>query len=223
MKSDLRLETEQQIKDRMKQVIQRLRKGYPDAQGTLTHSSPHELLVSTILSAQCTDKRVDMVTATLFKKYRTVRDFAFADVHELAQDIRTCGYYNQKARSIKGASLIIWEEHGGKVPRTMDQLVKLPGVGRKTASCVLGTAFGIPSVAIDTHMIRILGLLGFTDSKDPEKIEQDVMDIAPVNDWIDLTHLVIEHGREICIARRPRCGECSLNDICPSALVSGSR
>lgn len=206
-------------KERMKTVIKRLRDEYPLAECSLTYKSPHQLLVSTILSAQCTDERVNQVTQSLFEKYSTVKDFAYANVEELAEDIHSCGYHNQKARAIKGTSLVIWEEYGGRVPNTMKDLLRMPGVGRKTANCVLGTAYGIPGVVIDTHMVRIMGLLGFTDSKNPIMIEREIMEIAPRDDWIDLTHLIIEHGRKICVARRPNCQNCLLSDICPSSLL----
>ncbi len=175
--------------------------------------------MSTILSAQCTDKRVNQVTPALFESYPTVRDFASADVTELAEQIHSCGYHNQKARAIKGSSLMILEEYNGTVPSTRDELLKLPGVGRKTANCVLSYLYGIPAVVVDTHVIRIMGLLGFTNSTDPEKIEREIGEIAPRRDWIDLTLLTIRHGRRVCIARRPRCGECVLNDLCPSSIV----
>jgi len=206
-----------EIKKRISEIIRRLRSAYPEATCSLTYKSPHELLVSTILSAQCTDKRVNQVTPGLFLKYRSVIDFAEANETELAQDIHSCGYHNQKARAIKGSSQIICEDYRGEVPNTLEELVKLPGVGRKTANCVLGTAFGIPSVVIDTHMIRIMNLLQFTQSRSPEKIEQDIMLIAQKDAWINLTHLIIEHGRAICISRRPRCGDCLINDLCPSS------
>jgi len=210
---------EAELKKRMAEVIRLLRTAYPEATCSLTFKTPHQLLVSTILSAQCTDKRVNQVTPDLFNKYRSIKDFAKSNETELAQDIHSCGYHNQKARAIKGSSQIICEEFGGKVPRTLEELVKLPGVGRKTANCVLGTAFGIPSVVIDTHMIRIMNLLGFTETQTPEKIEQDIMLIAQKDDWIDLTHLIIEHGRELCIARRPRCDDCLLHEVCPSSKL----
>ena len=206
-----------EIKKRISEIIRRLRSAYPEATCSLTYKSPHELLVSTILSAQCTDKRVNQVTPGLFLKYRSVIDFAEANETELAQDIHSCGYHNQKARAIKRSSQIICEDYRGEVPNTLEELVKLPGVGRKTANCVLGTAFGIPSVVIDTHMIRIMNLLQFTQSRSPEKIEQDIMLIAQKDAWINLTHLIIEHGRAICISRRPRCGDCLINDLCPSS------
>tara|TARA_B100002003_G_scaffold94334_1_gene87928 strand:+ start:97 stop:738 length:642 start_codon:yes stop_codon:yes gene_type:complete len=210
---------EAELKKRMAEVICLLRTAYPEATCSLTFKTPHQLLVSTILSAQCTDKRVNQVTPDLFNKYRSIKDFAKSNETELAQDIHSCGYHNQKARAIKGSSQIICEEFGGKVPKTLEELVKLPGVGRKTANCVLGTSFGIPSVVIDTHMIRIMNLLGFTETQTPEKIEQDIMLIAQKDDWIDLTHLIIEHGRELCIARRPRCDDCLLHEVCPSSKL----
>ncbi|MFQ6675610.1 MAG: endonuclease III [Fidelibacterota bacterium] len=206
-------------KRRMKEVIRRLRQRYPDATTSLRFNNGHELLIGTILSAQCTDSQVNRVTPRLFEKYPTLHDFARADVEELSRDIRSCGYHNQKARAIKGTTLVIEEEYDGRVPDTMEDLLKLPGVGRKTANCVLGTLYGIPSVVVDTHMIRIMGLLGFTESQDPARIEREIMEIAPREDWIDLTHLVIRHGRHICIARRPLCADCPLSDICPSSLV----
>lgn len=205
--------------DRAERVVELLRMEYATAECSLNFGTPHQLLVSTILSAQCTDKRVNQVTPRLFEKYPTVKDFAYADVNELAADIHSTGFHNQKARSIKGASLMIWEKYGGEVPETMDELIRLPGVGRKTANCVLGTAFGIPSMVIDTHMIRIMGLLGFTESNDPVKIEFEMMDVFPEKDWVDLTHLIIDHGRKVCIARRPQCTYCSLKELCPSSLV----
>lgn len=205
--------------DRMREVIRRLRERYSNPTTSLTYETDHQLLVATILSAQCTDEQVNRVTPGLFKKYPTVEDFAGADEGELSRDIRSCGYYNQKARTIKASSLMILEKYGGRVPGSEEELLQLPGVGRKTANCVLGAVYGIPAVVVDTHMIRIMGLLGFTDSRNPEIIERDVMGLAPERDWIDLAHLVIRHGRKICIARRPRCQECPLSDLCPSSLV----
>ena len=214
----MRVEFRHQQQERMKEVIYRLFKQYGNKKTGLKYHLPHQLLIATILSAQCTDKRVNQVTPRLFQKYKTVEDFANSDVDELAGEIHSCGYHNQKAKAIKGASLMIWEEYSGEMPDTLDELVKFPGVGRKTANCILGSVFEIPAVVIDTHMIRIMGLLGFTDSKNPEKIEREIMDITPEEDWINLTHLIIDHGRQICIARRPNCGECILCDICPSSI-----
>lgn len=206
-------------KERMKKVIDHLRKEYGDKKTSLTYRSPHQLLIATILSAQCTDKRVNMVTPELFQKYQTVGDFAYAGVNELAEGIHSCGYHNQKAKAIKGSSLMIKEEFGGEVPGTLEELLKLPGVGRKTANFILGAVYGIPAVVVDTHMVRIMGLLEFTQSKNPEIIEREIMKIAPREAWIDLTHLIIDHGRRVCIARRPRCEKCALSDICPSSTA----
>ena len=212
-------ETLKVSRERAERVVGLLRKEYTTAECSLNFHTPHQLLISTILSAQCTDKRVNQVTPRLFQKYPTIKDFAYADVNELAVDIHSTGFHNQKARSIQGASLMICEDYHGKVPDTMDELIDLPGVGRKTANCVLGTAFGVPAMVIDTHMVRIMGLLGFTQSKDPVKIEFEMMDIFPEKDWVDLTHLVIDHGRKVCIARRPQCADCALRELCPSSTV----
>ena len=212
-------ESKQLKRKRMTQVIARLKRKYPTARTSLDYKNAHQLLVSTILSAQCTDKRVNMVTPRLFKKYKTVTDFAYCDVNELSEDIRSTGYHNQKAKSIQGASLMIHEEYAGEVPGTMEDLLMLPGVGRKTANCVLGTVFNVPSMVIDTHMVRIINLLGFTQKKDPVKIEFEIMDLVEKKEWVILTHLIIAHGRHVCIARRPQCTDCCLNDLCPSSLV----
>ena len=212
-------ESQQSKRERMVQVIDRLKKEYPSAKCSLDYRDAHQLLVSTILSAQCTDKRVNMVTPGLFKKYKTVAAFAYCDVNELSEDIRSTGYHNQKAKSIQGTSLMIQEEYEGVVPSTMEDLLQLPGVGRKTANCVLGTVFNVPSMVIDTHMVRIMNLLGFTQKKNPVNIEFEIVDIAEEKNWVILTHLIIEHGRNVCIARRPQCSDCCLSDICPSSLV----
>ncbi len=205
---------------RAAEVIDRLKAAYPNAKCSLSYSTPHELLVATILSAQCTDKRVNRVTRQLFEKYRSPEDYAYAAVEDLARDIHSCGYHNQKAKSIVGASLKIVEEFGGKVPGTMEALVGLPGVGRKTANCVLGECFGVPAMVIDTHMIRIMNLLGLTDSRNPQVIERQLKQLFEPRDWVGLTHMVIDHGRSICMARRPKCDECILSDLCPSSGVS---
>ncbi len=204
---------------RMAQVIARLRNEYPTARTSLDYRDAHQLLVSTILSAQCTDKRVNMVTPGLFKKYKTVAAFAYCNVNELSEDIRSTGYHNQKAKSIQGSSLMIQEEYAGEVPDTMEDLLALPGVGRKTANCVLGAVFNVPSMVIDTHMVRIMNLLAFTQKKDPVKIEFEIMNLVEKKEWVILTHLIIAHGRHVCIARRPQCTDCCLSDICPSSLV----
>ena len=204
---------------RASEIVSRLRTIYPDSKCSLNYNSAHELLVATILSAQCTDHRVNIVTKQLFQKYKKPADFAYCDIGLLAKDIHSCGYHNQKSRSIRGASLKIVEEYNGNVPDTLVELVKFPGVGRKTANCVLGEIYNVPSMVIDTHMVRIMGLLGFTKTKDAQKIELEMMDIFDEKVWVNLTHMVIDHGRAVCIARRPQCGQCALVDLCPSALV----
>ena len=204
---------------RASEIVSRLRTIYPDSKCSLNYNSAHELLVATILSAQCTDHRVNIVTKQLFQKYKKPADFAYCDIGLLAKDIHSCGYHNQKARSIKGSSLKIVEEYDGKVPDNLLDLVKLPGVGRKTANCVLGEVYRIPSMVIDTHMVRIMGLLGFTKAKEPQKIEFEMMDIFKEEHWIKLTHMIIDHGRAICIARRPQCRECILAELCPSSQL----
>ena len=206
-------------KIRAAEVVNQLRQAYPDSECSLQYRSAHEILVATILSAQCTDQRVNIVTKSLFLKYTSPEDFAYCNVNELSKDIHSCGYHNQKARSIKGSSLKIVEEYDGKVPDNLLDLVKLPGVGRKTANCVLGEVYRIPSMVIDTHMVRIMGLLGFTKAKEPQKIELEMMDIFKEEHWIKLTHMIIDHGRAICIARRPQCRECILAELCPSSQL----
>ena len=198
------------------EIVKQLKKSYPNAKCSLNYSSPHELLIATILSAQCTDHRVNQVTKTIFRKYQSQKAFAYADINKLAKEIYSCGYHNQKAKSIQGSSLEIVEEYNGIVPDNMEDLVKLPGVGRKTANCVLGEIYGIPSMVIDTHMVRIMNLLEFTNSKDAKKIEIEIMEIFDKNDWIKLTHMIIDHGRAVCIARRPQCSMCSISNCCPS-------
>ena len=200
------------------EVISRLKAEYPDARTELDWANPLELLVATILSAQTTDVRVNEVTKTLFEKYRTAADYAGADPNELEQDIRPTGFYRNKARSLRGMAQALVEEHGGEVPRTMPELVALPGVGRKTANVVLGNAFGIDEgVVVDTHVRRVSGRLGLTGKQDPEKIEQDLMRVVPREDWTVFSHLLIFHGRRVCKARKPDCPNCVLDDICPSA------
>ena len=201
------------------EIVSRLKVEYPDSKCSLNYKSAHELLVATILSAQCTDHRVNIVTKDLFKKYTKPEDFAYCNLGELSKDIHSCGYHNQKSKSIQGASLKIVEEHDRNVPDTLEELIKLPGVGRKTANCVLGEIYNVPSMVIDTHMVRIMGLLGFTKTKDAKKIELGIMDIFEEKDWVNLTHMVIDHGRAVCIARRPQCSECILVDLCPSSQV----
>jgi endonuclease-3 len=201
-----------------KEVVARLKSEYPDAQTELDWSNPLELLVATMLSAQTTDVQVNRVTQGLFTKYHTAEDYADADPDELEEDIRPTGFYRNKARSLRNMASALIEYHGGEVPRTMQELVALPGVGRKTANVVLGNAFGVDEgIVVDTHVRRVSGRLGLTQNRDPEKIERDLMQVVPEQDWTVFSHLLILHGRRTCKARKPDCPNCSLNDICPSA------
>ncbi|QBD78245.1 endonuclease III [Ktedonosporobacter rubrisoli] len=203
-------------------IIRELRRLYPDATCSLNFSNPLELLVATQLSAQCTDERVNIVTARLFKKYRSVADFANASQEELEQDIRSTGFYRNKAKNIRAACQRIMTEYGGEVPRTMTDLLSLAGVARKTANVVLGNAFGIVvGFTVDTHVGRLSRRLDWTKQEDPVKIEKELMRIIPEKDWLDLSHLLIFHGRAICDARKPLCGQCSLARLCPSAFSFG--
>ena len=192
---------------------------FPDARTELDWKNPLELLVATMLSAQTTDVQVNRVTDSLFAKYRTAEDYAHADPTELEEDIRPTGFYRNKARSLRNMADVLVDEHGGEVPSTMQQLVALPGVGRKTANVVLGNAFGVDEgIVVDTHVRRVSGRLGLTENKDPVKIEQDLMKVVPQEDWTVFSHLLIMHGRRTCKARKPDCPNCILNDICPSAV-----
>jgi endonuclease III len=203
----------------VEETIARLKSAYPDARTALDWTNPLELLVATILSAQTTDVRVNLVTPNLFAKYPTAADYAGADPAELEEDIRQTGFFRNKAKSLRGMARALVEDHGGKVPRTMRELVALPGVGRKTANVVLGNAFSIDEgVVVDTHVRRLSNRLGFTAHDDPEKIEQDLMQTVPREDWTVFSHLLILHGRAVCKARKPDCEECTLNDLCPSAF-----
>ncbi|TCJ15249.1 endonuclease III [Rubrobacter taiwanensis] len=205
---------------RTQEIISRLKREYPEAKTELNWSSPLELLVATILSAQCTDVRVNRVTETLFRKYRSAEDYAQASPGELEEDIRPTGFYRNKAKAIRGMAQAILTEHGGEVPRSMEELVALPGVGRKTANVVLGNAFGVDEgIVVDTHVRRVAQRLGLTGHSDPEKIERDLMQSVPREEWTVFSHLLIFHGRRVCKARRPLCEDCVLNDICPSSLV----
>lgn len=200
------------------EVITRLENEYPDARTELSWENPLELLVATMLSAQTTDVRVNMVTEELFDKYRTAADYAGADIARLEEDIRPTGFYRNKARSLQGMARALLERHGGEVPRTMAGLVALPGVGRKTANVVLGNAFGVDEgVVVDTHVRRVSGRLGLTEERDPEKIEQDLIRVVPEKERTLFSHLLIFHGRRVCKARKPDCPDCVLNDVCPSA------
>ncbi|MBA3637313.1 MAG: endonuclease III, partial [Rubrobacteraceae bacterium] len=198
------------------EVIARLKAEYPDARTELDWSNPLELLVATILSAQTTDVQVNRVTESLFAKYRKAEDYADAALDVLEEDIRPTGFYRNKARSLRGMARALVEEHGGEVPRTMPELVALPGVGRKTANVVLGNAFGTnEGIVVDTHVRRVSNRLGLTESQDPVKIEQDLMGVVPEEDWTIFSHLLIFHGRRTCKARKPDCPNCVLNHICP--------
>ena len=203
------------------EVIRRLKKAYPDAHCALNHSSAFELLIATILSAQCTDARVNIVTADLFRKYRSPADYLKVPQTELEKDIHSTGFFRNKAKSIQAACERIESVYGGKVPNTMEELLTLGGVARKTANVVLGNAFGIASgVVVDTHVSRVSQRLGLTANTTAEKIESDLAAIVPRKHWIMLPHWLIFHGRQICVARKPKCPECPLNDICPKIGVA---
>jgi endonuclease-3 len=206
------------LKARAKEVNKRLAKRYPDAKCSLDFRNAFELLIATILAAQSTDARVNIVTKSLFRKYPDPHAFARASQVEMETDVKQTGFFRNKARSVIACGKAIVERHGGEVPRTIDELVALPGVGRKTANVVLGNAFETPvGVVVDTHMTRVAGRLGLTQNVDAEKIEQDVTPLLPRSELTAFAHRVIYHGREICVARKPLCPECVLNDICPSA------
>ncbi|MGH9819032.1 MAG: endonuclease III [Pyrinomonadaceae bacterium] len=205
------------LKKRAAEIIRRLKKAYPDAHCALNHSNAFELLIATILSAQCTDVRVNIVTADLFRKYRGPQDFLNAPQTELEKDIHSTGFFRNKARNIQAACRRIIDEYRGKVPQTMDELLTLGGVARKTANVVMGNAFGIASgVVVDTHVSRLTQRLGLTKNTSPEKIERDLEQLVPKRNWIMLPHWLIYHGRQICHARKPKCSQCVLADICPS-------
>jgi endonuclease-3 len=211
----LRPRTVSERKARVEKILAGLDRMYPGVTCALTHSSAWELLVATILSAQCTDKRVNMVTPGLFRKYPTIQDFAAAKQEELAQDIRSTGFFNNKAKSVIGAARKILNEFGGEVPREIDQLLTVPGAARKTANVVLGTAFGIASgVVVDTHVQRISQRLDLTKHTDPVNIEKDLMKAIPKPKWILFSHQMIHHGRALCVARNPKCSECALGPLC---------
>jgi endonuclease-3 len=214
------LTRESPIEERAPEIVKRLSDAHPDAHVALDFTNPLECLVATILSAQCTDERVNIVTKTLFKKYKRAEDYLKVPEAELAADIKPTGFFNQKTKSIRGACTRIVEVYGGRVPNTMEDLITLPGVARKTANIVLGNAYGIvEGIAVDTHVRRVGERLGFTTQSDPNKIEQDLMRLIPKERWFDFTYVIIDHGRATCVARKPRCAECPVNDLCPSSLV----
>ena len=213
-------ETKVQRQARTEQIIKLLKRAHPDAHCALNHGSAFELLVATILSAQCTDERVNIVTADLFRKYRQPEDYLKVPATELQQDIHTTGFFRNKTKSIQGACKLLTEEFGGQVPQTMEELLRLPGVARKTANVVLGVAFGIAlGIVVDTHVSRLSQRLGLTKQKDAGKIEQDLLELVPHKDWIIFSHLLIFHGRRVCKARRPLCEECAVEKLCPSSLL----
>ena len=204
--------------ERALEIVSRLKRMYPKAKCSLDFTNPFELLIATMLSAQSTDVRVNIVTKSLFRKYPNPQAFAAASQPEMERDVRQTGFFRNKAKAVIAASKAIVEKHGGEVPRTMDELTALPGVGRKTANVVLGNAFGAAvGIVVDTHVTRVSGRLGLTSNTDAVKIEQDLMKLIPQKDWTVFSHRLIQHGREICIARKPKCGECRLNELCPSA------
>ena len=208
------------IEARAPEIVRRLSAAHPDAHVALSFSNPLEMLVATILSAQCTDEKVNEVTATLFPKYPRAEDYLRVPEDELKADIRPTGFFNQKAASIRAACQRIVEAYDGRVPDAMEDLITLRGVARKTANIVLGNAYGkVEGIAVDTHVKRLANRLGFSAQADPDKIEQDLMGLIPKSRWFDFTYVLIDHGRAVCVARRPRCEDCVLSTLCPSSLV----
>ena len=213
-------ERKSQLKERTEKIIKLLKRAHPDAKCALHHSNAFELLIATILSAQCTDERVNKVTADLFRKYRKPEDYLKVPATELQEDIRTTGFFRNKTKSIQGACKILVEEFDDEVPQSMAELLKLPGVARKTANVVLGVAYGkAEGVVVDTHVSRLSHRLKLTKQKDAGKIEKDLMEIVPRKNWIEFAHLLIFHGRRICKARRPLCEECVVEELCPSSIL----
>jgi len=213
-------ETKAQKKRRTEEIIKLLKRAHPDARCALNHANAFELLIATILSAQCTDQRVNIVTADLFRKYRKPEDYLKVPETELQQEIRTTGFFRNKTRNIQGACKLLVEEFHSEVPKTMEELLKLPGVARKTANVVLGVAYGIAAgIVVDTHVTRLSNRLGLTKQKDAVKIENDLIELVPKKDWIIFSHLLIFHGRRVCKARRPLCEECVVEKLCPSSIL----
>ena len=210
------METFEARRLRARKIVSLLKHAYPDAKCSLSHKSPLQLLVATILSAQCTDARVNLVTPALFKRYKSASDFANADIHELETLVRSTGFYHNKAKNIRAACRILVEKHKGQVPATMEKMLELPGVARKTANIVLGNSYGVvEGVPVDTHAIRISHLLGWSREKQQEKIERDLMALLPRADWLKISDLFVHHGRAVCIARRPKCDICPVRKYCP--------
>ena len=213
-------ESKSQRQARTEEIIKLLKRAHPDARCALNHSNAFELLIATILSAQCTDERVNKVTADLFRKYRKPEDYLKVRDTELQQDIKTTGFFRNKTKSIQGACKVLIEEFGGEVPRTMAELLRVPGAARKTSNVVLGVAYGIAEgIVVDTHVSRLSQRLKLTRQKDPVKIEKDLIELAPKKDWIIFSHLLIFHGRRVCKARRPLCEECAVEKLCPSSIL----
>ncbi len=208
------------MKEREAEILSWLSENYPEANCALRHTNALELLIATILSAQCTDDRVNLVTTDLFRKYQNCQDYLAVDSGELEKDIHSTGFFRNKAKSIRGACRRILDEFGGEIPQKMEELLTLPGVARKTANVVLANAFGIASgIVVDTHVSRLAQRLGLTENTAPEKIEKDLMEIVPQEDWVVFSHQLIAHGRKICQARKPKCEECGLAALCPSSLL----
>jgi endonuclease III len=214
-------ETLSQKRTRTGKLIERLKAAYPDARCSLHYANPLQLLVATVLSAQCTDARVNLVTKSLFKKYRTASDYAAAPAGALEEDIKSTGFYRHKAKALGACCAELLARYGGEVPADMAALVQLPGIGRKTANVILGNAFDMAEgIVVDTHVRRLAGRLALTKQSDPDKIEQELLQVVPRQDWIAFGHLLILHGRRICSARAPRCSVCPVHDLCPAAKLS---
>ena len=212
------IESVKKKQERALEIASRLKRMYPKAKCSLDFTSPFELLIATMLSAQSTDARVNLVTKGLFRKYPGPKEFAAAAQPEMERDVKQTGFFRNKAKAVIGAARVIMERHGGVVPQTMEELTALPGVGRKTANVVLSNAFKKPvGIVVDTHVTRVSGRLALTAHNDAEKIEQDLMALLPQKEWTPFAHRMILHGREVCVARKPKCAECDLNDVCPSA------
>jgi endonuclease-3 len=221
--SVLMKETLSQKRTRTGTLIERLKAAHPDARCSLNYANPLELLVATVLSAQCTDARVNLVTKSLFKKYRTASDYAMVSPGELEEDIKSTGFYRNKAKALRACCAELLARYAGEVPADMAALVQLPGIGRKTANVILGNAFErAEGIVVDTHVRRLAGRLGLTNHSDPDKIEQDLLQVVPREDWIIIGHLLILHGRRVCSARAPKCPVCPVNDLCPSAKMLSS-
>jgi len=220
MKKKAPKETTEELTKRTREIIRKLKRAYPGAKCSLNHSNAFELLIATILSAQCTDDRVNIVTADLFRKYRKPEDYLKVSPRELEKDIQSTGFFRNKTKSIQGTAKMLTETYGGEVPKTMDELLELPGVARKTANVVLGNAFDIKAgVVVDTHVTRLSHRLNLTQEKTAEKIEQDLIPIVPKKDWVIFPHLIIYHGRKTCKARNPQCAECVVEKTCPSSFL----